>query len=184
MSHQDSSQKAVDPSADGEVPADTAAGGASGELQSLSRNESGQLVVRLKGQGEQLVDARVARCFPWSMPETYISVRNREGKEVVLLKTLDGIDPASRELILQELHDKVFNPKISRIIEHKNEFGVTSIKAQTDRGEVTFQIRSRDDIRILSSTRLLFRDADGNTYEVADASAMDSASRKFLETYF
>lgn len=154
------------------------------KLQSITRNESHQLVVRLNGQQEPLVDARVARCFPWSMPDTYISVRSKEGKEVVLLPTLDGLEEATRQIIQEELHEKVFNPKISAILQHKNEFGIVSITACTDRGEVTFQIRSRDDIRILSSKRLLFRDADGNTYEVADVATMDAASRKFLENYF
>jgi hypothetical protein len=184
MSHQDNPQSAAVPPTDGQAGPGKPAQNPSGQLEGITRNESGQLVVRLKGQPEPLVDARVARCFPWSMPDTFISVRNREGKEVVLLETLDSLDPATRHIIQQELHDKAFNPKISRIVEHKNEFGVTSIKAQTDRGEVTFQIRSRDDIRILSSARLLFRDADGNTYEIADLHAMDAASRKFLEAYF
>ena len=61
---------------------------------------------------------------------------------------------------------------------------MTSITAETDRGRVIFQVRTRDDVRVLSATRLLFRDADGNTYEVADSSALDAASRKFLQDYF
>ena len=89
-----------------------------------------------------MVDARVARCFPWSVPQAYVSIRNKEGKEVVLLKTLDELDEASRAIVQQELHDKVFNPKITRIVEHKSEFGVTSITAETDRGPVIFQIRT------------------------------------------
>jgi catechol 2,3-dioxygenase-like lactoylglutathione lyase family enzyme len=184
MSHQDNPQSAAVPPTDGQAGPGKPAQNPSGQLEGITRNESGQLVVRLKGQPEPLVDAKVARCFPWSMPDTFISVRNREGKEVVLLETLDAVDPAGRKILLQELHDKAFNPKIIAIVEHTSEFGITSIKARTDRGEVTFQIRSRDDVRILSSTRLLFRDADGNTYEVADASTLDSVSRRFLETYF
>lgn len=183
MNEADESQITMDPSSNGHDSSQNPAEASGQKLESIRRNEAGQLVVCLK-DGEPIVDARIARCFPWSMPDTYISIRNREGKEVVLLKTLDGVNADSREIILRELHDKVFNPQIQHIIEHKNEFGVTSIKARTDRGEVTFQVRSRDDIRILSATRLLFRDADGNTYEIADAAAMDAASQKFLETYF
>lgn len=153
-------------------------------LESITRNETGQVVVRIAGREEPVVDARIARCFPWSVPQAYVSIRNKDGKEVVLLKTLEGLDAASLAILQQELHDKVFNPKITRIVDHKNEFGVTSITAETDRGQVIFQVRSRDDIRILSETRLLFRDADGNTYEVADARALDAPSQAFLKNYF
>jgi hypothetical protein len=154
------------------------------KIESISRNSTGQVVVRLMGSDESIVDARIARCFPWSVPDAYVSVRNKEGKEIVLLRTLEDLDEASRTILQQELHDKVFSPKILRIIEHNSEFGITSITAETDRGPVTFQIRTRDDVRILSDRRLLFRDADGNTYEVSDVTALDGPSRKFLQDYF
>ena len=90
----------------------------------------------------------------------------------------------SRQLVEQELREKAFSPRIQAVLDYKDEFGVVSISARTDRGDVTFQIRSRDDIRLLSPTRALFRDADGNTYELPDLAALDPASRRYLEEYF
>ncbi len=170
----------TDPAGNGHVSCEQAAGP---RVQAVTRNDMGQVIVRMAGADEPILDARIARCFPWSLPQAYISIRNKEGKEVVLLETLDELDEASRAIVREELHDKVFNPKITRIVEHKTEFGVTSVTAETDRGQVIFQVRTRDDIRILSGTRLLFRDADGNTYEVADVNALDAPSQKFLENY-
>ena len=153
-------------------------------VKSVSRNEQGQLVVRLEGQDEPIVDVRVARCFPWSTPDTYISIRKKEGKEIALFKTLDEMDEGSRKTVAEELQDKNFNPKIRRVIDYKSEFGILSITAQTDRGLVTFQIRSRDDVRLLSPTSAIFRDADGNTYELSDLHALDPRSRKYLQEHF
>ena len=150
----------------------------------IERDPAGQIIVHLEGSDEPIVDARVARCFPWSMPEEYVSVRNSDGKEIALLPSLKELDADSRKVVERELRDRVFNPKIQRVIECKNEFGVTSIRAETDRGEVTFQIRSRDDVRVLSATRALFRDADGNTYELEDLNALDATSRKHFLLYF
>jgi hypothetical protein len=126
----------------------------------------------------------VARCFPWSVPETYISIRDKDGKEIALLNSADDLDAASKAVLLRELKDKMFAPKILRVTDYKDEFGVISLTAETDRGTVTFQIRSRDDVRILSETRALFRDADGNTYELPNLNALDAAGRKYLQGYF
>jgi hypothetical protein len=154
------------------------------EIESIVRNELRQLVVRLKGRPEIIVDARAARCFPWSLPESYISLRTKEGKEITLFQTLGELDAASRKTVELELSEKIFNPRILKVNEYRNEFGVVSISAHTDRGDVTFQIRSRDDIRFLSATRSLFRDADGNTFELPDLNALDPVSKKHLQEYF
>jgi hypothetical protein len=153
-------------------------------VERIERDAAGQLVVHVAGRDEPLVDAKVARCFPWSLPERYVSLLDKEGKEIALFETLDGLDGDSRRIVEEELTDKVFNPVIRRILDHKHEFGVTSIEAETDRGVVTFQVRSRDDVRTLSPTRALFRDADGNVYELPDLTKLDPASRKHLDHYF
>jgi hypothetical protein len=153
-------------------------------VQRIRRNAAGQLELDLHGRDEPVVDVKVVRCFPWTVPERYISLRGPEDKEVVMLRSLDDLDDKSRRVVEEELQDKVFNPKIQRILSFKDEFGVTQIEAETDRGRVTFQIRSRDDIRVLSHRRALFRDVDGNTYELSDLSALDAAGRKYLERYF
>jgi hypothetical protein len=158
--------------------------GSGGAVKSVTRNEAGQLVVQLEGRDGPVVDARVARCFPWTLPDAYIAIRDKEGRELALLRTLDELDEQSQTVVREELADKIFNPKIHRITDHRNEFDVISITATTDRGEVTFQIRSRDDVRLLSDRRALFRDADGNTYELSDLNALDPASRKWLQDYF
>jgi hypothetical protein len=153
-------------------------------LASLERDAAGRLVVRLEGQAEPVADATVARCFPWSIPDGYISIRDKKGREIVLLETLEGLDPASRALLEEELRDKIFKPSIRRIIRFQDEFGVTSIEAETDRGAVTFQIRSRDDVRVLGPARALFRDVDGNTYELTDLGKLDRAAQRHLQQYF
>jgi len=150
----------------------------------LERKASGELLAHIDGQGAPLEDVRVARCFPWSVSDCYISVRSKEGKEVALIRDLEALDDASRRIVLEELRDKVFNPKILSISHCKREFDVTRITAQTDRGEVTFQLRTRDDVRVLSEGRALFRDVDGNTYELADLQQLDPSSRKHLSEFF
>lgn len=165
-------------------PADGPGGDGEPVIERIERNPAGRLVVHLAGRAEPIVDARLARCFPWSFPDAYISVRTADGKEIALLDSLDALDGPSRSIAAEELHDKVFNPKIQRVVDFKMEFGVASITAETDRGQIRFQIRTRDDVRMLSPTRALFRDPDGNTYEIEDVNALDEAGRKHLRPYF
>ena len=158
--------------------------GGDGQVARISRNEAGQLTVWLRGKDDPVIDARVIRCFPWSTPDSYLSIHNADGKEAAMLKSLDDLDGASREVVEEELRDKVFNPKILRILDFKEEFSITSVTAETDRGKVTFQIRNRDDVRVLTASRALFRDVDGNTYELADIALLDRRARRHLEKYF
>ena len=153
-------------------------------VKQIERNRAGQLVVHLEGNADPTVDVRLARCFPWSFPDAYISIRTADGQEIAMLRTLDELDPASREVAAAELRDKIFNPKIKQIVQCRHEFGISSITAETDRGRVVFQILSRDDVRLLSPTRALFRDVDGNTYELPDLTRLDPASQKHLHQYF
>ncbi len=153
-------------------------------IRRLERNSKGELLAYLEGQDEPVVNVTVARCFPWSVAEGYISIRDADGKEVALLESLDALDPDSRAVLVGELREKVFVPKIRRVARYRQEFDVISITAETDRGEVTFQLRNRDDVRVLSPVRALLRDVDGNVYEVEDVTALDRASRRHLEQFF
>jgi Domain of unknown function (DUF1854) len=153
-------------------------------VRRIERTDAGELVVHLEGTEEPIREAAVARCFPWSVPDCYVSVRNKDGKEVALLDTLDELDEDSRQVASDELRERIFNPKIQRIIDFNHEFGITTITADTDRGQVSFQVRTRDDVRSLSPTRALFRDVDGNTYELPDLTALDAASQRHLQSFF
>ena len=168
----------------GEAPLEAGGGPQGARVRRVERDADGQLVVHLDRRDEPVVDARPARYFPWSVPDAYVSILDSDGSEVAMLRTLDELDAASREIVAAELRDKVFNPKILRVLNYKREFGISSITAETDRGEVVFQFRGRDDIRVLSPTRALFRDVDGNTYELPDLTQLDPASQKHLHPFF
>ncbi len=153
-------------------------------IRKLERNTKGKIVAHIEGSDEPIVDVHIRRYFPWSGPDEYFSIRDADGKELAMLRTLHELDPDSREIAEAELAHKVFNPKITRVVSHKREFGLTTMVAETDRGGVTVQFNSREDVRILSSTRGLIRDINGNTLEIPDLTEMDALSQRFLQRYF
>ena len=85
-------------------------------IRRVERNEAGQLVLHLDGRDEPVVDARVARCFPWSFPDSHISIRTPDGKEIALLSSIDELPADSRQVVERELRDKVFSPRIRRVL--------------------------------------------------------------------
>ena len=45
-------------------------------------------------------------------------------------------------------------------------------------------MRNRQDVRALSATRAIFRDVDGNLYEVPDFDQLDRVSQRYIEQFF
>jgi len=155
-----------------------------GRLLELSRDALGRLVARLEGRDEPVVDVRVVPCFPWTMPESLISLRDADGHELILLETLSQLPPTAQELVSEELRDKIFAPKIHAITHFEERFGIISISAESDRGAVTFQLNGRHEVRALSADRCVLKDVDGNLYEVPDVKQLDERNAQRLRDYF
>ena len=149
----------------------------------LSRDERGQLVLRTAPASEPIENVRVARCFPWSLPDQYVSIRDKEGVEQVLLTDLDGIDPETRKLIEQELAVQEFIPAITGVTAIDDSFGVMIWDVQTDRGPIELQIKTTDDIRRITQQRILLKDHAGGLFEIQDLAGLDPKSQRLVEDH-
>ena len=81
-----------------------------------------------------------------------------------------------------ELQKSYFVPKITRIKNLEEKFGVSQWEVETNKGTHTFNVKNREEVRLFSSGRVLIKDADGNRYEISDYRRLDSKSIAFLET--
>ena len=145
----------------------------------LDRDPFGDLILKVQDRTYERVKA--SRAFPLSFPEHYIVLRNQEG-EIGLLEDIRQLDRHSRKILEQELRKAYFIPKITRIYSLEEKYGVSKWYVETDRGPRRFDIRSRDDIKPVPPFRVLFRDADGNRYEIPDVRQLDSKSRDLLDS--
>jgi hypothetical protein len=145
----------------------------------LAEDETGGL--KFLRKGEEAVDkVRIRRAFPWSKPDEFISIRNGEGKELLLLETLAGLPPHVRDVIDRHLADSIFIPTITRVDKIDVTFGFQQWHVQTDRGPAEFRVQEREDIRFLPDGRYSIRDADGNIYAMLPRQEMDEHSRRAL----
>jgi hypothetical protein len=131
--------------------------------------------------GEEYVDVRPAPAFPISATADYISFLDGDGKEVLLLKNPDGLDPDSRSALEEELSRAYFVPRIVRVLEIEDSHGAARWEVETDRGYRVFDIRDREDMRVIGGRRLLLEDADGNRFEIEDLTQLDERSQRLVD---
>jgi hypothetical protein len=170
------SQDGVEPT----VAADGAVADGSAAAFQLEADEQGKLVLKRPGEPDAH-DVRIRRAFPWSSPQEFISIRNTEGKELLLIESLAGLAPELRRLIEQHLAGTIFIPKITRVDSVDVRFGFQEWRVRTDRGRVSFRVQEREDIRFHPDGRFSLRDADGNIYELPPLAQLDDHSRRAVE---
>jgi Domain of unknown function (DUF1854) len=146
----------------------------------LQTDAKGRLVLNRPGE-EPKSDVRVRRAFPWSEPGRYISLRDSEGKELILIEDLAVIDPHQRQLIESALAATSFIPRIVAVREVDVRFGHQQWRVVTDRGPIDFRVQEREDIRFLADGRFRIKDADGNVYELPRLTDLDAESRRAVE---
>ena len=148
----------------------------------LERHASGRLLLTDE-KGEQHLGVVPVRAFPIAAPDEGISLVGSEGHELVWLDSLDGLLPALRSLLEEELALRDFVPEITRI-KSVSSFGTPSTwTVETDRGDTSFVLKGEEDIRRLSRQSLLIAAGHGVHFSVKDMGALDRASRRLLERF-
>lgn len=143
------------------------------------------LVTLTMKDGTLYEDLEPRRLFPFSNSEMYISLLNKEEREIAFVRDLSELDGESREALEGCFREYYMIPKITKLLECEDKFGSLRWRVQTDRGEISFQIRNRNsDIKKLYGTnRVIIRDSNDNRYEIADYTAMDASSKRMLFSY-
>jgi hypothetical protein len=147
----------------------------------LFADDQGRLVLRRPGK-DDVVDVRLRRAFPWTLPNRLVSVRDAEGKELLLIDDLAGLAPDRRATIERFLGDASFIPRIVAVDDVDVRFGYQQWKVRTDRGPAEFRVQEREDIRFLPDGRFRIKDADGTVYEMVRLGELDEASRRAVES--
>jgi hypothetical protein len=144
----------------------------------VRRNPNGLLSVS-RDEGEP-IQAQVFRCFPWSDPDRYVSLRDLDDKEVALIGTLAELDPESRAVVEEALTDASFVFDIEAVESMEAEFEINQWKVRTRQGPCTFQTRRNDYPRLMDDGSLVIQDVSKNLYRVRNLDALDRRSYRIL----
>jgi hypothetical protein len=145
----------------------------------LREDRAKRMVLTIDGQ--EFADLRPRRVFPLSGRADLVSLLNRNGKETVMLRELDGLDAESRRVLDRALDRMYHAAKILRVDSIVEKLGVGEWQVLTDCGYAIFEVADRQGIRRLPGNRVAIADADGNRFEVDDLGRLDKRSQALIE---
>jgi hypothetical protein len=148
----------------------------------LHRDCQDRLVLTM-ADGRAYTDVEPVRARPILNPDQWICLCDVTGEEIFCLPTLDGLAPAVRQLLEEELRRRQFSPIIRRIVSVSANTDPSQWDIETDRGEITFLLPSEDDIRQVPPHRVVLVDVHGIRYLIPDQRQLDAASRRILDRY-
>lgn len=148
---------------------------------SLFRDAGGRLVLEL--DGVRYEDVAAVRMFPFTDPEHWVALCDKEANEIVSIEHPGSLPPEARQLILEDLKEREFVPVIERVISVSVAADPSEWHVETDRGPTTFTLNDEDDIHRLSPFRVLIIDAHGTRYVIPDVRQLDASSRRILSHY-
>lgn len=123
------------------------------------------------------------RAFPLAAPDEGLSLVGGDGHELAWIERLSALDAATRALIEEALAPREFMPAIQRIVSVSTYATPSTWSVETERGPTELVLKAEDDIRRLGRGRLLILDSRGIQFTVADLTALDRASRRFLNRF-
>lgn len=128
----------------------------------------------------------VHRCFPFSDPEHYISIRepDGDGKEIGLVIDINALPQETRELLEEQMRLRYFAPIILKVHEIKEEYGYSYWEVTTDRGRCRFTTRmGGGSVYSIGKDRYLVNDLDGNRFEIPDLYQLTPKEIKKLDLF-
>lgn len=146
----------------------------------LTNGADGRLRVET---GERVVPVVVRRCFPWSEPVKYISLRDDDNAEVLLVVDPARLDATSRQVLEAALAAAGFVLEVTRVVSVEEEIEIRHWTVETRQGPRAFQTRLDDWPRVLPGGGVLIRDVAGDLYQVPAAAELDGKSRELLYAF-
>ena len=136
--------------------------------------------------GEKIDKISVRRCFPFTLPDEYISIRHGDEKaeEIGIIRALSNFGEDTVKHLTLQMDMRYFTPQITRILNTRDEYGYGYFDVMTDKGAVRFTIHMHGNpVARLSETRFIITDIDGNRFEIPNLSLLPVADQRKIDLY-
>ncbi len=136
------------------------------------------------GDGTEYTEVELRRLFPVSDRDHYISLIDKDEKQIAMIRSYDDITPESAAAVKACFNDYYLIPKINKIYECSDSTGALVMKVDTDHGRAEFRIRNRhSDMKIYPEDRVIIRDSSDNRYEIESLAALDRKSWVLISSF-
>lgn len=143
----------------------------------VERREDGRLWAVQRGDA---VPVKLVRCFPWSAPGQYLSLRDDEDEEVAFVGDPDELDAESREVLAEALYAAGFVLEVTAIEELEEDVEIRRWKVRTRQGPRQFQTALEAWPREAPDGGLLMEDVAGDLFRIPPAGELDPKSRSLV----
>ena len=134
--------------------------------------------------GRKFENLEPRRLFPLSGLEKYITLLDEEGVEQAIIRDLRTLPAQERKTIEDCLREYYLIPKVTKITDSREKYGVVTLEVETDRGNAVIEIRNLlYGMKLLYGSRVLLRDGSDNRYEIPDLTALDKQSRQKIDCF-
>ncbi len=140
-------------------------------------------LVRVEGHdGRVYEDLEPRRLFPFTAPNSFVTLMGAGEKEVAMIQSMDELDEASRRAVEECFDEYYLIPRVTAVLHVEDKAGSFKWKVMTDRGRVEFHIRNRQSDIKQDGKLLLMRDSNDNRYRI-DLDDLDPKSLKRILSY-
>ena len=129
------------------------------ENTTFEKTEGGFVTATIDGKSTPRI--QVHRCFPFTAPDSWISIRENDENdgELGLIENLHDFDSETIAILEEQLELRYFMPTIKQVKKVKEEYGYAYWEVETDRGPIDFVMRtSSSSIMRLGKTRVIILD--------------------------
>ena len=134
--------------------------------------------------GRKFENLEPHRLFPLSGLEKYITLLDEEGIDRAIIRDVRTLMPSERKIIEDCLAEYYLIPRVTKINDIEEKYGVVTLDTETDRGHAKIEIRNiLHGMKLLYNSRVLLRDGNDNRYEIPDLMQLDKRSRQLIDSY-
>jgi hypothetical protein len=139
----------------------------------MYKKADGGLYLYRFGQEEEVL---IIPSFPWSSPGEYLSLRNKEGVELLFIESLDDLSPDHRVIVEESLGQRGFVLEIVKIEKVEDEVELRRFKVVTISGPRVFHTKLEDWPEVRTDGVILIHDIFGDLYQISNWRDLDANS--------
>lgn len=142
----------------------------------------------LKYAGKDYNRITLRRALPIGNPMEYISVADKDNKEIGMIRSLSELSEKQLNIVVAELDNRYYSPTVYEVKSVKDKLGYVYLELVIGQDDMKFtkSCAVKDvnkNIRMLDDDRLVIFDVDGNRYIVQSLMGLNKKSLKRLEPY-